>query len=277
MPVGKVTYHEPGAVAHPSPRIWADCPCDGSNTDVGIFFHENFLGGMTASAVTDGSAVGQYFTVDCDTDTVFAFKASEEGGYLDIETDSDDEDAVAIFTQPMCKIAIDSGRRVWLEARLEVGDADEDQGFFFGLAEEAALSRDIVADNCVDLITETLIGYRIFDEEDAIDAVAQLDDGAEDVIASDVTNLDVLDADLGSGSKAALADNTEMRLGLRFDGKKTVTFFVNGVEIEAWTLDATYYDPDASLAVICALKTCDDSTAKSIAIDWIQFAYEYHL
>ena len=80
--------------------------------------------------------------------------------------------------------------------------------------------------------------------------------------------------DLGSGSKAVLTTDTEMRLGLRFDGKKTVTFFVNGVEIEAWTLDATYYDPDKSLGLILSLKT-GTTVAVSAAIDWIQFAYEY--
>jgi hypothetical protein len=262
-----------------SPAIWSDCLKGNLVADgTGIWFFDDFLGGVadTVASSEQRPIVGRTFSIDCDDDTVLSFKASERGGYQDIETDGDDNDAFAIFTEPFCKLVKDSGNKVWLEARLEIGDADGDQGFFFGLGEEACQSRDVVADGCADLITETLVGYRIFTGEDAIDAVAQKDDGDESVILSDVTNQDILDTKLGSdsaGAKAALADATEMKLGIYFDGKTTVHFFVNGVEVATDELDTTSYDPDKDLCMVCALKT-GTGAAESIAIDWIAGAYE---
>jgi hypothetical protein len=259
-----------------SPTVWKDClRSDLVRNGTGVWFFDDFLGGV-ADTVASGEQrpiVGRTFSIDCDDDTVLSFKASEEGGYQDIETDGDDNDAFAIFTEPFCKLVKNSGNRVWLEARLEIGDADGDQGFLFGLGEEACQSRDVIADDCGDLITETLVGYRILTGEDAIDLVAQKDDSAESVILSDVTNQDALDDALGSGSKAALADDTEMKLAIYFDGTETLRFYVNGVEVATDTLDSTYYDPDKSLCMVCALKT-GTGAAESIAIDWIAGAYE---
>ena len=271
-----VTFESPSADRSPSSTIWADCPGAGLIANgKGYWFHDEFLGGVadTVAANEQRPIVGHTFNLDCDDDTVLSFKASEDGGYQDIETDGDNGDGWAFFTEPFCKLT--KGRKVWLEGRLELGDADAQQAFFFGLAEEAALSRDFVNDDCDNLITETMIGFRLFDEEDAIDVIAQKDASAEVVIASDVTNLDVLDAVLGSGSKAALADNTEIKLGLCYDGDETVEFFVNSVRIIGWSLDSTYYDATKSLAFLAGLKVCDDGDAQSAAFDWVQGAATY--
>lgn len=265
-----VMYANAGVERFPSPSIWANCPLE----DIvlrgkGYFFHEDFLGG-TASAAATGAMGGVgtgVLSIDCDTDTVLAFKASEVGGYLDIETDGDDNDAFAIFTEPFCYIVENSGNKVWFEARLEIGDADGDQGFFCGLGEEACQSRDVIADDAGDLITETLIGYRILTGEDAIDIVAQKDASAESVVSSDVT------ANTGVTGYAALADADEWKLGMVFDGKTTVRFYVQGYEIASTEYSTTYFDYTKALCAVIALKT-GAAAAESIAIDWVRGAYE---
>ena len=197
-------------------------------------------------------------------------KASEQYGYLDIQTDSTDNDAFTLFTEPLAKIVANSGKRVWLEARLEIGDADANQGFFFGLGEEACQSLELIVDDNANLITETLVGYRIFSPADtseaAIDLVAQKDAGAESVILSDVT-----DADSLGTAGAALADNTEYKLGIVFDGSTTMKFYVNGTLVAKDTVDTTYYDATKALCVLASLKT---AAAQSIAVDWVAYACE---
>ena len=272
-----VMYRTAGNQALPSPRIWADCNrADIMDMGTGYWFHEEFTGQPPLAAVVAATHIGAgHLSIVADTDTVFSSKASELGGYLDIETDADANDAFTMFSEPMCKIVKNSGLRVWLEARLEIGDADADQGFFFGLGEEACQSLELVQDDELTLITETLIGFRIFTGEAAIDCVAQKDDSAEVSILADVTNQTILDTELGAGNtgaKAALADATEMKLGLRFDGKETIFIYVNGVEVIRWTLNATYYDPTKTLCVLLALKA--GAAAQSIAVDWIRAAYE---
>jgi len=270
-----INYEQPGKAAQPSPSIWADCKGFRLvENGEGCFVHEEFLGGVADTvAANEYRMIGASFSMDADDDTVLSFKASEVGGYQDIETHSDADDAWAIFTEPFCRLIPNSGKKFWLEGRLEVGVADADQGFFFGLGEEACQSRDVVADDELNLITETLMGFRIFTGEEAIDLVVQKDDGDESVLASDVTNLAVLDSVLGSGSKAALADNTEVKLGVRFDGETTVEFFVNGVCIVAWPLDSDYYDEDKYLCFVATLKA--GAAAQSAAFDWIRYSAEF--
>jgi len=270
-----INYEQPGKAAQPSPSIWADCKGYRLiENGTGCFVHEEFLGGVADTvAANEYRMIGASFSMDADDDTVLSFKASEVGGYQDIETDGDADDGWAIFTEPFCRLIPNSGKKFWLEGRLEVGAADADQGFFFGLGEEACQSIDVVADNENDLITETLMGYRIFTGEDAIDLVVQKDDGDESVLASDVTNLAVLDTVLGTGSKAALTTDTEVKLGLKFDGETTVDFFVNGVRIVTWPLDTDYYDATKYLCFVGALKA--GAAAQSAAFDWIRYAVEW--
>ncbi len=279
MPEMLATYKTSGNLAYPSPSVWADCPVVGFiNNATGVFIQEDFHGAMIGT-MASGLLRPRYgaFSLECDDDTVITLKAAEEGGYIDLQTTATDDESFSIFTEPFCKIVKGSGKRIWLETRMEFGLATGQQGFFFGLAEEAALSKDIVSDGCTGLITETLIGFRLFDEEDAVDFVAQLDTGDETIIVSDVTNQSVLDDVLGSGSAASLASDTEMKFGLVFDGDNTVKVYMNGVEIAAWTLDSTYFDlaSPASHGVIMSLKSTDNSTADSIAVDWVRAAYEY--
>lgn len=270
------TYGNAGHLTLPSPIIWSRCPASELNDGCGgVYLFDTFL-----SAVADTIASGEQrptfgpFSLDCDDDTVTSLKASEVAGYLDIETDGDDNDGFALFTEPFCYMRKNSDRQVWLEGRIEIGDADGDQGFFFGLGEEACQTRDVIADNCAALIGETLIGFRILTGENAIDFVAKKDGGSETVILSDVTNQDVIDTVLGSGSKGALADDTEYKLGLWYDGKKTVRIYVQGVEVARWVLDSDYYDPTKALCVVAGLKT-GTGAAESLAIDWVRAGYLY--
>lgn len=263
-----VNFSQAGAAAQPSPSIWADCPTiELNHQGRGVYIHEDFTGGAVSAAVTAAITVGKgELAFDGDTDTVFTKKAAEVTGYLDIETDGDDNDAAAIFTNPLGSIVRNSGNKVWFEARFEIG-AVADQGVFLGLVEAAGSSRDVIADNCAALIGESLFGFQIVNgDTDAFDAVAQ-NNATQTVVKADAN----LSTALGSGA-ANLAADTERKVGLRFDGKETVEYYVDGVKVAVHTLTSSN-TPSQTLGAIVAIKT-GTAAAQSMAIDWVRVAFQ---
>lgn len=256
-----VGFSRAGDNAQPSPSIWADCPeARFIKEGTGYFVHEDFIGGVVSATTTAATPLSPFFTFAGDTDTVTAKKAGEIGGYLDIETDGDDNDGGAIFTEPIVEFVKDSGRKVWFEARLELG-ALADQGIFFGLAEEAALDQDIIADNAAALVGESLIGFQILsDDTDAVDAVFKLDGGTAVEIKSIMNS-------------SALVADTEFKVGLRFDGASTIDVFFDGVKVGSTTLSTSTFPDGVKMGAIAAIKT-GTAAAVSMAIDWIRVAHE---
>jgi len=272
--MSQANYSNPGAANQPSPSIWADC----SKTliqdlGLGYFAHEEFLGGATAAAVTAAVTVGNgNLTFDGDTDTVFTKKAAEIGGYLDIETDGDDNDAAAIFSAPLGAITKNSGNKLWYEVRIELG-AVADQGVFVGIVEEAGASRDVIADNIASngVITESLAGFLVDNgDTNAFDIVYRKDAGTVVNLLNDVINAVAITA--VGGTVASLVADTEVKVGMRFDGVKHLYFYVNGYKVAALELDSTF-DQSKTYNFIVAVKT-GTGAAVSIALDWARFAYQ---
>lgn len=256
-----VGFSRAGDNAQPSPSIWADCPeARLIKEGTGFFVHEDFLGGVRSATTTAATAIAPAFGFAGDTDTVTANKSGELGGYLDIETDGDDNDGASIFTQPIVQFVKDSGNKVWFEARLELG-AVADQGIFVGLVESAGFSQDVIADNAGALIGESLIGFQILaDDQDAVDAVFKLDAGTA-VEMKSVMN------------SSALAADTEFKVGLRFDGAETVDVFFDGVKVASTTISTSTFPVGVSMGAIAAIKT-GTGAAVSVAIDWIRIAHQ---
>ena len=272
-------FSQIGDADKPSPSIWADCPKTLLNDlGLGYFFHEDFIGGPTTSTATAATAVTPHMTLSADTATVLTHKSAETGGYLDIETDGDDNDAAALFTQQLGTITANSGKKFWLEARIEVG-AVADQGIFLGIAEEDALdgtttnALDVLSDDVASnsVVAESLAGFIVdAGDTDAVDIILKKDAGTAANPATDVTNSAQITA--GGGTAAALAANTEVKLGMRFDGRETMYFYVNGHKVATDTVDATW-DQSKTYGVVMGIKT-GTAAAVSFACDWIRVGYQ---
>jgi hypothetical protein len=236
---------------------------------LGYFMHQEFLGGAVTATTTAAVSIVPGMSFDGDTATVTAYKAGEVGGYLDIETDGDDNDAAAFHTEPLGTITKDSGKKVWFETRFELGDVAMDGAVFFGLVEEAGASRDVIADDCAALIGESLVGFQVLTgDPDAVDIVYKKDAGTAVEVASDVTNSTAL----ASADRASLVNDTEVKLGFRFDGRKTLYFYVNGVEVATQEVDSTV-DQSKNYCAIMAIKT-GAAAAESMAVDFFRVAVQ---
>ena len=269
-------FSQIGDASKPSPSIWADCPKTLLNDlGLGYFAHEDFVGPSTGTlaAALDVNMVtyGGNLAVDADTDTVVTAKAAEVGGYLDIETDADDNDAAALFSEPLGTITLKSGKKFWFECRMELGDVTMDGGAFFGIVEEAGASRDVIADDAGALIGESYICFRVLtDDANAIDATYKKDAGTEVVVVSDATNSAQITA--GGGTIASLVNDTEHKFGFRFDGRETLSFYVDGHKIATQTVDSTI-DQSKNYCAVVAIKT-GAGAAESMALDWVRFAVQ---
>jgi len=276
MPESIVGFSGSEPLNRPSGSIWGDCPQSLLNElGTGVYRHVDFLGGPTGTLATDLDvdmvAWGDALAMDADTDTVLGNSTTERGGWLDIETDADDNDAAAIFSDVFCEIVRGSGKKVWFEAYLQLGDVDADQGVFVGLAEAAALNRDILANDvgAAGVAEESLVGFVIDNgDDDAVDAIYRLDNGTVAEVAADVTNSTRLPA----GERASLVDDTPRKLGLRYDGYRTMTWFVDGYAVATQDVDSTF-PTGVNLGAIIGIKT-GAAAAESAAIGWVRYAFE---
>jgi len=269
MSAGIVGYDNAGDNDQPSPIVWQDC----KNTllpdlGLGYYKHVEFLAPL-ADTIASGEqrpVLDGALAIDCDDDTVFAAKAAEVGGYQDVETDGTDNDAFALFSEPLGRIQKGSGQKIWAEARIELG-AIADQGLFFGLVEEAGASRDVVADDAGALIGESLVGFQILtDDQDGVDAVYRKDAGTVVEAASVVNNSTAI----AVADRADLVADTEFKLGVRYDGRNTIYWYFNGVQVASQEVDSTV-DQAKNYCAILSLKT-GAAAAVSIATDWVRYA-----
>jgi hypothetical protein len=270
--MSQVNASQKGDSNQPSPSIWSDCP-KGLLNDLGLgyFAHEDFLAGAVSATTTGIQTIGGgKLTFVGDTDTVTAQKAAEEGGYLDIETDGDDNDGFALITEPLGKIVRNSGNKFWFEVRLELG-AVADQGLFLGLVEEAGATQDVLSDNIASngVIGESLVGFLVDNgDTNAADAVYKKDAGTIVNVLNDVTNATAIPL----ADRASLVADTEVKLGLRFDGRDKLHFYANGVKVASQEVDSTF-DQAKAYCVIVAGKT-GTAAAVSFAFDWIRYGYQ---
>lgn len=257
-----VGYDNAGESDQPSPSIWGDCPNTLLNDKgLGFFADVQFMGAPTGTlaAALDVSMIsfGGMAKLDADTDTVLAQKDGERGGCLTVTTDGDDNDAAAVFIEPFGKIVKNSGQRLWMEAIIALGDISEDFGAFVGLAERDALdgttgdgARDVVDDGAASngLIEESVIGFiRDAGDLDAWDAVYKKDAGTEVNPLTDVTNATAIDSD----DRASLEDNVFFKLGLTFDGRDKLKWWVDGIHVATQTVDSTIDQSHDFGAVVC--------------------------
>lgn len=251
-----VKYELAGNAASLSPAIWADLPTMKMVAAPADFVevYDDFAKGVT----TDTTVPGWGFVgTNADVTAV-----ADEESVIELEGSGADNDSAFIVSNPLYDLTMNSGKRFWFEARVKVEDEDADQAIVVGLIEAAGMTAEAVADNGADLIDEDFIGfYAETDGTNMGDIKAAYRQGGG-------TTTDV-DADSHSP-----ANDTFVKLGMKFDGKETVTFYVNGASVA--TLDVGDLTGDSltnKVGVILGVKDCA-AAQTFLAADWVRFVAE---
>ncbi len=269
-----VGFSQKGAANQPSPSIWGDCPNSLLNDKgLGFFMHERFAGASDSTAAADGSSLGTNVRMANVTGNTIVAQLTNDGGGISVTTAAADNDQAVVAGPTLGPITRNSGKKFWFEARVAPGDVDADMGIFVGLAEAAGVAAEVLADDVAadGLATESAVGFlQDNGNDDAFDIVYRKDAGTVTTILADATNSAAL-TDAGE-TAASLTDGTFWKLGMRFDGRDKLHFYVNGVKVATLTIDSTF-DQSKSYAPVIAIKT-GTTAAESVSMTLLRAAFQ---
>ena len=272
--MGYVEYKAAGTAGQPSPAIWADFSALKVKASPGEFVEvwDDFYGSFAANA----TQIGMWQMVGTNPDSAVVTDETANG-VINISGSGAGDDEAYLVSNLLVNEAIKrySGKRVWFETSIKMEDVDADVSIIAGLGESALLAANAIADDPHTYPTTALADYDFIGfmagtdgtNMGGIDAVYHQD--------GDSGTVTVVKADVASVSGKELADDTYVKLGFSFDGKETVTFYVNGVA-ETTTLDLddlTGDKLDDALGIIVGIKD-DAGGTDDLKIDWIRFGAE---
>ncbi len=267
-------YGRAGDAAAPSPSLWKDFPMGAVAKNPGRYVHiwEDFLGQFTANDVQN-CAGGQFVVIGTNPDT--AHVTDEANGVINISGSGAGNDDAYLCSNMLQNelISVNSGRRFWFETRLKLDDTSADVTMLVGLGEAALM---ITAANVVEGSTRNniadfdFIGFHT--DNDATNQGAMETGYHQDGDSGVVT---AVGAAIRTFGATTTYDDTYMKLGMRFDGKKTVTFYLDGVAL-ADTLDIddlTGDKIDDALGIILGIHDLAGGN-DDMKIDWVRYGHE---
>jgi len=265
-------YGRAGEAAAPSPSIWKDFPAAQAMKTPGRYIHiwDDFEGNFTADDVQNVGS-NQWLVAGTNPDTAIV---ADEVSVVNLSGSGAGNDECVIGSGVVQNELIkkNSGLRCWLEARVKMDDVSADVSFLFGLGAVELIAADFIDNEGAtrnDTADYDFIGFHTdndgSNQGDMETCYNQSGDGS----------LTAVQAAVRSFGATTTYDDTYMKLGLRFDGKQTVTFYLDGVQLgtQLDIDDLTSDKLDAPLCVILGIKDFAGGT-DDLKVDWIRYACE---
>lgn len=254
-----IDYGRAGDAVAPSPLIWKDFPMIDYIKKPGETVH--IWDDFTAGRAADLSPNGTWELVGTNAD--FDVVEDEEHGVVVLSGSDGDNDSSYLRSAVIYDLTLNNRQRFWYEVRLKFGDADDDMAMVAGLGEAAFMTAEANADNGATIIDEDFIGFKaVTDGSNMGNLQAVYNQGGEGTT--------VVNANVGT-----FADDTYKRLGMRFDGLKTVTWYVDGAVVATLDIDdLTGNSLTNFLGVFQGLKDCAGDSSTLMELDWIRFGCE---
>lgn len=254
----------------PSPTIWADCPVITILRDPGKGIHimEDFEGGL----ITDDAKSFKFALLGDGADIEWV---TDEQSVVNIDGPSGANNAAYLVSNILYELKKNNRKKCWLEARFKFIDSSEAGGFIFGLGEDGILHDDGISDNGTGLADYDFIGFAAIAASDSA-AMGDIDTVYHEA-GDGGAPTDIQAAVVDMTTDATAYDDTYIKLGFKFDGKETVTFYVNGVK-QTTTFDLDDFETDdqltEDLGVVLGMKWDGSVTGQQVTVDWIRFACE---
>ncbi len=257
--MGAVKYGGFTSGTGPSPEIWGRVNVDQARVDPsqGYEFFDDFLNFGTGTEASDATA--KYDLDEQNAMSVLQL-ATEVGGVIQMLTGGTAEDAGVMTTSHniavMAKIVKNSRLKMAFEARVRFSEAVTGQAFFIGLAEQAlGTASSFLTDSTGALVAKDYVGFRI--------------------LAADPNGLDAVHyTESGAGSEIVVVNEAQVisiatwyKAGFWFDGKNTIHFVVDGVEVGTCSADDTDFPDGEEMSPYLAFKETS-GTAEYVDMDW---------
>lgn len=251
----------------PSPTVWGDCPNEELlDEGSGFYTDRRFVDSVTLPNLPNSAANSGTFTQDANFDHACLFTTGATSG-----------NGNAVWTRPTAAIAPGSGQKFWFEASISFQDVTELNGAFIGLVNLKGMTNALVqavsvtkASNLLTAVASTsCIGFWMHgDALGNFDAVyvnnvagtGGLAPAAVTTVLASVMTAPANNPDPGnplyvpSVAPGVLTNNTKVKLGVRFDGRKYIYFTVNGVQVAQVAVSALL-DITSTYGGIVALTT----------------------
>jgi hypothetical protein len=259
--MGYVDYKTAGVAGQPSPNIWATFNALKARANCGEYVDlwDDFVTGGT---VANTSVVGWDFVgTNADVTQV----TGVVNGQILLVGSGADNDSSFIASPDLYLLTKNNNKRFWFEAAVKLAAAGtaDDYAAFVGLIEKAGATAELIADDGATVIDEDYVGF--FAETAGttiLDWNASINQGGSSSFPVTV------EADVSEPS------TSYVKLGMAFDGKQTISFYVDGVLVDTYDIDNLDNDTMANeLCVAVGVKDCE-GTALGMYVDWIRFACE---
>lgn len=256
-----VNYKSAGTAGQPSPAIWATFNALKAHADRGEYveIYDDFVdGGIVAdTSIRNWNLVGTNADISAEADTA--------NGAVVLEGSGGDNDSCFITSNDMYLLTKNSGKRFWFESsvKLEGSGTADDYAAFVGLIESTGATAELIADNGATVIDEDYVGF--FAESNG----TTIGDWNCVINQGGSGNFPVtVEADVVATS------DSYVKLGMAFDGIKTVSFYVDGVLKDTYDIDNLDNDTMAhEFCVALGVKDCE-ATEIHMTVDWVHFAAE---
>lgn len=256
-----VKYNDEGTAGQPSPNIWGDCPVEKAliAPDELGYVWDDFVDPCVAdTSIPNWELAGTNADIDNVADVV--------NGQVEMLGSGADNDSCTILKNDMYLLTKNSGKRFWLEASVKptaAGTAD-DYALFVGLIESVGATAEMIADDGASLIDEDYVGFQALTNATTIqDWDAVINQGGSANFPS------TIEADAGS------IGTSYIKLGMKFDGKQTVYFYVDGAQVATYDIDNLDNDTMAhEFTVALGVKQCEATATLGMHVDWVRFAYD---
>lgn len=275
MAYGIVGYSQANAINQPSGAIWGDCSSQELLDEAsGFFVYTEFKSGATLPGLPNVATDSGAFSYNASFDSVCKFTS---GG-----TQSDD---ILAFTKPVGPITPGSGKTVWFEAAVSAASISVAHGVFVGLANAKALAAGkLISAASVTKASNTLgstdgesfVGFWMhgdavtnFDAVWGANTTAALTPTTVNVVLASVLTANAnnpnpanpsytppappgaLIATTGTQSNLEAGTAGFVKLGLRYDGKQYIYFYVNGTQVAKLVVDKTFDITSNFGGVVC--------------------------
>jgi len=199
-----------------------------------VTFFDDFLSDSTDDSVDT-------WTIVKDTGASVAPEPDELNGGVELKSTAttDDDGASIQLTDEV--FALESGKKLWYEAKFKVSDADQ-MDVFAGLCENFATNPEAC------LTSSNRVGF-------------QIDDGGASILCKSESG----DTETSNDSGVDAADDTYVTVGFKFDGGSSVEFYVNRALVATHTTNI----PTANLTVAFMEVSGDASGTKEMVADYV--------
>jgi len=234
-----------------SPGIWGDCPILTMKVDptLGIFTGDNFTSVM---------ATGFPYLITGTNGTFTSLAASAQGVARALTAGADNDECEVSYNNNVAGlIKAAAANNWWFEARVKIKQITVAQGIFVGLAEEAGVADNFLADDTMALADKDYIGFSFLAATDiapAVRTIMRINGGSEKIVKTGIMT-------------AAAA--TWYKLGMKHADGRT-KFYINGAPLADSVLTtASNYPLNQVMCPTFAVKSGDVAgTTNYLDIDW---------